>query len=569
MSGHVFVVHGDLTQIRAHAIGYSTATHFARDGNLYPAFARRFPAFVKGYDALTAPGEVGDAHWLPLGGDLPAGVVVGVAAGGGHEIDRVTKARDTVIHSVQVAVANLRRERPHERLLIALPTFRLGMGGDRHQRMASARTQLEAAARAVRDAPDVDVAFVAYSSEVYRVFLQARRACGLAPACPVPEPAKLLEALRQGRGVLFLGAGISAGAGLPGWQALVDRLSDALSVSKRAGDVDHYLDLAQWFVEKHGAAELASLIRGLYGGEAGQPTLGHYLLLALPVRVVITTNYDTLIERTLRSLRRYPSVIVDQHDVARVGRTDAASVVKLHGDAATGRGIVLARDDYDGFFRNRPAMAALLEGLLLNQTFLFAGYGLRDPNFRQIYSRIAEMLRGAEREAFAVTVDGATDTAALAADQWQRKGLHLLAMPGENRDQCVRASLLFLDWLADQVTLRAPDLFLAHDVPLEGHLVPLQRSLVDAVGREVVAALESPLDAAEALRVAGVLEFLAAQGFRPGRGAPPLAMLWLQLAEMCAEPADQRRMLVRALAVCERHDHVERLEKMLALLPGV
>lgn len=569
MDGHVFAVHGDLTQVRAHAVAYSCSTYLQPDGNLYPAFARRYPDFARAYAALSRPRELGEAVWIELpGGDQPAGVVVTVAAGGGHEVDRGTKARDAVVNALTTSIAELRRKRPApERLLIALPGFRLGMGGDRNIRLESARTQIQAAHSVLARHPGVDVAFVCYAREVYRVFLQARRECNLAPACPagMPVPAGLLEALRQDRCVIFIGAGLSAGAGMPDWKALVRQLSDAMGLPRRDnGDVDHYLDLAQWFVENHGAAALSDIIATLFGGDRSRPTLAHYLLMSLPVHVVITTNYDTLIERTLRALRRHPITIVEQKDVARTARSEGVCVVKFHGDAATGKGIVLSRDDYDAFFRTRPAMALLLEGLLLNQTFLFVGYGLKDPNFRQIYSRIADMLRGAEREAFALTVDGASETSALLTDQWRRKGLHLLAAPGEDRAGCIHASHLFLDWLADQVTLRAHDLFLAHDVPLEGALVPLQRALIEAAGGEVVRSVAGPLDEREARRVAEVLEFLADHGFRPGRGTQhTLATLWEMLARNFSSPADRRRMLVRALEHAERDDNVRRLEALL------
>ena len=43
---------------------------------------------------------------------------------------------------------------------------------------------------------------------------------------------------------------------------------------------------------------LARVLGDTFGG-AGMPTLGHYLLLALPVRHIVTTNYDDLIERAL------------------------------------------------------------------------------------------------------------------------------------------------------------------------------------------------------------------------------------------------------------------------------
>ena len=128
-------------------------------------------------------------------------------------------------------------------------------------------------------------------------------------------------------------------------------------------------------------------------GTGPLPTLAHYLLLSLPIRLVLTTNYDDLLENALTALKRYPVKVVKQRDVAGIRTGQGAYVVKLHGDAATAEEIVLCRDDYDEFFERRPAMALLLEGLLLNRTFFFVGYGLRDPNFRQIYSRIARMLQ--------------------------------------------------------------------------------------------------------------------------------------------------------------------------------
>ena len=55
--------------------------------------------------------------------------------------------------------------------------------------------------------------------------------------------------------------------------------------------------------------------------------------MSLPVRHVITTNYDDLLERALSALKRHPVVVVKQEDVARIGE-GGTYVVKLHGDAA-------------------------------------------------------------------------------------------------------------------------------------------------------------------------------------------------------------------------------------------
>jgi hypothetical protein len=572
--GHIFIANGDLTHLTAHAVAYSTSNRLRRDGNLYPAFARHVAGFDRLYASLPSGCEIGESFWLPLP-DNPSlrGVVVVASTGRDSSLSRLEKARRAVRSALQRSIRELRRVYPEpERLLVALPTFRHGMGGDRHIRLESAQAQLATAREVLRDHPAVDVAFVPYTADSYRIYLQARRDLGLAPACPVDAPSLpgLLAALRERRCVLFVGAGMSAGAGLPSWKSLVDQLAADLGVpSGPRDDLEYYLDLAQWYVEKHGPAGLTALIAGLFGGGQARPTLAQYLLMSLPVRVVITTNYDDLLERTLTALRRHPVTVVEEKDVVLTGRADGVCVVKLHGDAAQGRGIVLCRDDYDGFFRKRPAMALLLEGLLLNQTFLFAGYGLRDPNFRQIYSRIADMLQGARREAFALTVEAGSAASPFLAGQWQRKGLHLLTMPGDTAEVRVQASLRMLDWLADQVTLQGHDLFLARDVPGDGTLEPLRQILIEEVGREVEQGCLRPHSESEARHLAEVLAFLTEHGWRPSPNSRlSLWELWERLADGCPDRAGRRRLLVTALRYTERIDHDEHLRKRLMELDG-
>jgi hypothetical protein len=569
VDGHIFVANGDLTQLTAHAVAYSTSTALRPDGNLYPAFARHVADFPALFNALPRPCRLGDSFWLRLpGGGAPRGVVVVAAAGGSRVVSREEKARLAVRSALDTAIGELRRLHPEpERLLVALPTFRQGMGGDRNIRLESARTQIATTREVLERHPAVDVAFVPYTADSYRIFLQARRELGLAPTCPagVPSPSGLLAALRERRCVLFVGAGVSAGAGLPGWNKLIDRLAADLGVALGPReDLDFYLDLAQWYIEKRGRDALATLLAGLFTSLGARPTLAHYLLMSLPVRLAVTTNYDDLLERTLTALRRHPVVVVEEKDVALTGRADGVCVVKLHGDAAQKRGIVLSRDDYDGFFRKRPAMALLLEGLLLNQTFLFAGYGLKDPNFRQIYSRIADILEGADRQAFALSVEAGGETGPLLAEQWARKGLRLLAMPGDGHGDRIGASLRFLDWLADQVTLQTQDLFLARDVPGAGHLEPLRRQLIEDVGREVEQAACGPWGDKDAQHLAEVLAFLTDHGWRPAPGSGlALWQLWERLADGFADAAGKRRMLITALRYTERSDDDEYLRKRL------
>src|SRR5262249_57390072 len=253
----------------------------------------------------------------------------------------------------------------------------------------------------------------------------------------------LLDSIRDRRCVLFVGAGLSRGAGLPDWDGLLRGLAADLGLEdgalpRDAGgqlSLDLCLDLAQWYADRHGRQNLEGRIHQLFGATEGsspavRPTLAHYLLLGMPFRLFLTTNYDDLLERGLTAMRRDPEVVCTPDGVFQTGQTERPCVVKLHGDATRRTPIVLTRDDFDTFFRNHPATAALLEGLLLNHTFLFVGYDLRDPNTRQVYSGAAHLLSEARARAYSVVVRAEDATSRFYESQWGRQGLVTLRLPG-------------------------------------------------------------------------------------------------------------------------------------------
>jgi hypothetical protein len=186
LKGYLFVTPGDITQFSAHAVAFSASSHLNCDGNLYSAFAANVPGFTEWYDALgdntELPAKLGDTYWMPLPPDRhPHGVVVAVSTGRGVPQD--DKAAVAVRAALTTAVDELRKAGVKDRLLIAPPAFRLGMGGDRGQRLRSAVVQITAASQFLEQTQDVDVAFVTYTITLYRIFLEARRqVLGKSPA---------------------------------------------------------------------------------------------------------------------------------------------------------------------------------------------------------------------------------------------------------------------------------------------------------------------------------------------------------------------------------------------------
>jgi hypothetical protein len=66
--------------------------------------------------------------------------------------------------------------------------------------------------------------------------------------------AQLREAHRRGKVVLFVGAGISMGLGLPPWSALIEHMARELDIDAHSfGDKGGYLTLAEYFRLRHGS----------------------------------------------------------------------------------------------------------------------------------------------------------------------------------------------------------------------------------------------------------------------------------------------------------------------------
>ena len=126
---------------------------------------------------------------------------------------------------------------------------------------------------------------------------------------PVPEPPpKLVEALKEKRCALFVGAGLSQGAGLPGWKELLEemiaRSGEELSTKRKSEmrkllRLGKYLDVAQELSDILTRPEfLKALVDLLKPIETNaRLTEAHKELPQIKFSLAITTNYDRLLER--------------------------------------------------------------------------------------------------------------------------------------------------------------------------------------------------------------------------------------------------------------------------------
>lgn len=618
----IFVIRGDLTRLQADVIVYPTSRAQEGIGHLAQAMHLQVAGFAEVYGGPHAqrPGVLegpADAYWLPLPaerGSLKGVVVVATAYADAKIIaDATTRAIELALEQLPV--------RASKRRLIAFPSLGTGAGGSKHDPMTLNVAQLEAAAAAVDGIEDVDVVMVGLTTTDQRRLLAARAEVRSRAEYPWLAPLRerdllhnteheeeeLTTALIRGECVLFLGSGLSIGAKLPNWNKLIEKLiedapqiremlweralrglnNDAVSVVKTIIDTlaenpklnfDDYLDVAEWheeFSAEHGKHHLKHII-DLYGAEASKahpPTVAHYLLMGLPLRIFVTTNYDHLIEHTLDGLSRTRQVIVRDKDVPKTGDFNIASVVKFHGHAAypdeadsESGGIVLTRSDYRRFFERSPAKATLLKGLLLNHHFFFVGYSLEDTDFRHLHDEVVGMLRDAKRPAFATSLD--KEAGAVIP---HLPGLQPILFQGDAFGDRVHEMWRWFDHLAESA-VGSPLTFLTK--PTTPNALPNLGKLhsdLRAVGRRAERLLnEGELSPSEIATLEPIFELLGKLGWNPGNWTQSTtnggrwSALWERMSQLASGDAPLRqRLLQQAISSCERKEQKTRLVGLL------
>ncbi|MEQ1503902.1 MAG: SIR2 family protein [Myxococcota bacterium] len=210
----------------------------------------------------------------------------------------------------------------------------------------------------------------------------------VSPSVHVPPiPQALIKAARTDRLVLFVGAGVSAAAGLPSWSGLIKEIRDRSGVALDGEDEGELNDL----VAEGALVSALTLLKGL----VGQNVFGDLVAILLddkgreiPVVAeaiadlgphlwcVITTNLDRILARAFagswEELISAPAGVVQHH---------TGYILKLHGTLSSRHSWVLTRDQYDGALYRNPSGRDAMKTLFRSCTILFVGYGLKDQDF--------------------------------------------------------------------------------------------------------------------------------------------------------------------------------------------
>jgi hypothetical protein len=243
-----------------------------------------------------------------------------------------------------------------------------------------------------------------------------------------PPYGAILDELRLGKAVPFLGAGASRLAALdgrpsplPSGSQLANLLADYSSFpSQDEKDRCDLAKVASYLVDGTNRHSLRRKLRTLFAGTEVATTRLHRLLARVADNLlIITTNYDLLLEQAFAEAGKPHDVVVypaDNREFANgvlwwrygeseprlvrsndidpddVGRTNI--IYKMHGsvrrEAAEWDSFVITEEDYVSFLsRMRNAVPPAFRDYLSTRAFLFLGYGLQDWNLRVLLKQVS------------------------------------------------------------------------------------------------------------------------------------------------------------------------------------
>jgi len=231
--------------------------------------------------------------------------------------------------------------------------------------------------------------------------------------------------------VPFLGAGASLSSdgvtGLPSGSELAKTL--AKECDYPGDDKDNLLRVAQYFALKIDETTLRELVIEKLRLPSVQPGEVHKILAGWPLKFVLTTNFDNLMERAFITNGKDADKAIyhslgDQEEITTEPTVDSPLVYKLHGSIENMDSLILTEDNYVDFLANliggNPKIPDKISNIFNKYSLLFIGYGLKDWNIRVLL----RYLRRTDRQSFAIQRPPPSPAGNSAETEWESMVLY-------------------------------------------------------------------------------------------------------------------------------------------------
>ena len=240
---------------------------------------------------------------------------------------------------------------------------------------------------------------------------------------------ELIELVASSETILIVGAGSSQRMSYPDWSGLLTKLEDLavrwgddfnLDESKRENAPLVYAeDIKAHIHDKTGDFNrYYALLYDLFKPKTPLPSFDdfHKMLVSLPFRGILTTNYDTVLEAALAEVEQASasdnSLVIDDSSAGRVheflrAMTDSSltrRIAHLHGRFDPASSIILSIEDYKRVYGLEPTPhqmqrdsgwtlhRKLLWAVLATRRVVFIGFSMNDPYLNKMLETVSKDL---------------------------------------------------------------------------------------------------------------------------------------------------------------------------------
>ena len=241
---------------------------------------------------------------------------------------------------------------------------------------------------------------------------------------------RIQEAAKQGRLVIFAGAGVSNNSGVPTWSDLTKELKTECGIENESDD----LKIAQLYKDARGEKEYLDKVKTFLKHRHVIPNEIHKAILALKPCHIITTNYDDLFEQEIQNEYKQYSVVRKDSDIPRMFYPN--SLIKMHGDFDSDN-IVLTESDYYNYNKTFPLTHSFVLSLFASKLVVFVGFSFSDLNLKMILNEIQTNLQGDMQRAYLIA-DTKPDQ--LTNNYYEKKGINVVYIENNDLDKIVHTT---------------------------------------------------------------------------------------------------------------------------------
>lgn len=216
-----------------------------------------------------------------------------------------------------------------------------------------------------------------------------RRRCNSKVTNQIPQ---LVDARQKQALVFFIGADLPQSiTGLPSRSDLARELARRFGVTSSSS----LAEVAARVSRAGNRFEFTEFIRTSLSPSGMSPRLFHQRIVELVkddgMKTVITIAYDGLLEMAFQQAKLRFNRVVRGSDVSFV-RPSWPTLIKLYGDIGQPESLVVTDQDHSNLLRDRDKEALVDEvrRAFRNNSILFLGYNLADPDFRFLFDQFAQ-----------------------------------------------------------------------------------------------------------------------------------------------------------------------------------